>query len=169
MSGSDAEASPSELDRLGAGLEELSYYEYLGLELSADYVEIREAFHRRSQEFHPDRFLGADESSKERAYAVYKRMTEAYGVLSDPELRRNYDGSLCRGESRLPAESRSRRLNAEERELSNPFARIFLRSAQQKYERGAFEGAWVDVELALSLEDVAPLRALQQKIASEMT
>jgi DnaJ-class molecular chaperone len=97
-------------------------------------------------------------------YSVYKRMTEAYQVLSDPELRVTYDRALRRGEVRLASEYRSRRLDADERQVSNPFARIYLRSGRQKYELGDLNGAWIDAELGLSLEETPPLRNLHVAI-----
>jgi len=100
------------------------------------------------------------ESVKKAVYAVYKRMTEAYQVLSDPELRAIYDRSLREGQPRLSAEDRSRRLDADERQVSNPFARIYLRSGRRKFEQGDLNGAWIDCELGLSLEETPPLRNL---------
>ena len=58
------------------------------------------------------------------------------------------------------AEARSRRLDADERQVSNPFARIYLRSGRRKYELGDLNGAWIDCELGLSLEETPPLRNL---------
>jgi hypothetical protein len=75
-----------------------------------------------------------------------------------------YDRGLDRGEYRLSALDRSRRLDADERQLSNPFARIYLRSARVRLGRGETEAAWIDVELGLSLEEAAPLLELQQQV-----
>jgi DnaJ-class molecular chaperone len=95
-------------------------------------------------------------------------MTEAYQVLSDPELRATYDQALARGEARLAAESRSRRLDADERQVSNPFARIYLRSGRRKFEQGDLNGAWIDCELGLSLEETPPLRNLHVAVVKAL-
>jgi len=158
-----------ELNRLHAGLDKLSYYEFLGVAPSCDYVAIRDAFYLRAQRLHPDRFVVLDEEHIKRvAYDVYKRITEAYNVLSDPELRRSYDNVLGSGEPRLAAEARARRLDSDERGIGSPFARIYLRSARSKLERGDVSGAWVDVELGLSIEQALPLRALQAELVRRM-
>jgi DnaJ-class molecular chaperone len=154
-----------EVTALHDGLASLTYYDFLGLRPGCDYVAIREAFYARAQQYHPDRFVAArSEATKREAYAVYKRMSEAYNVLIDPHLRTAYDEARLHGEHRLSEVARARRLSADERQLANHFARIYLRSAQSKLERGEFRAAWIDVELGLSLEDAPPLRQVLHQI-----
>lgn len=168
-SGNGMGALVSEIARLYDGIEELSYYEFLALDRSTDYVAVRDAFYARAQRFHPDRFVATyGQTVKQAVYAVYKRMTEAYQVLSDPELRRRYDDTRAQGGLRLSAVDRSRRLSAEERLVSNVFARLYLRSARLKLESGDLDGAWIDAELGLSVEDAEPLRAVQVMIIRSM-
>ncbi len=151
----------SEVAKLADQLDRLSYYDFLGVDRLADYIAIRDAFYARAQRFHPDRFVAMEgESVKKAVYGVYKRMTEAYNVLSDPEQRVAYDHGLAEGQVRLASEYRSRRLDADERQVANPFARIYLRSGRRKYELGDLNGAWIDCELGLSLEETPPLRNL---------
>jgi curved DNA-binding protein CbpA len=158
----------SEITSLHDGLPRLTYYDFLGLRPGCDYVAIREAFYARAQQYHPDRFVAArSEATKRAAYAVYKRMSEAYSVLSDPHLRIAYDEARLRGELRLSEVARARRLSADERQLANQFARIYLRSAQAKLERREVRAAWIDVQLGLSLEDAPPLRDLLHRIEQD--
>lgn len=155
----------SEVAKLADQIDRLSYYDFLGVTTLADYIGIRDAFYVRAQRFHPDRFVSTEvESVKKAVYAVYKRMTEAYNVLSDPELRVVYDQALREGQLRLSPELRSRRLDADERQVANPFARIYLRSGRRKYDLGDLDGAWIDCELGLSLEETPPLRNLHVDI-----
>ncbi|MFV8750764.1 J domain-containing protein [Nannocystaceae bacterium ST9] len=155
----------SEVAKLADQIERLSYYDFLGVDARADYIGIRDAFYLRAQRFHPDRFVAMEgESVKKAVYAVYKRMTEAYNVLSDPEQRVAYDRGLTEGQVRLATEFRARRLDADERQVANPFARIYLRSGRRKYEIGDLNGAWIDCELGLSLEETPPLRNLHVDI-----
>jgi len=157
-----------EIMRLFDGLEELSYYEFLGLRPGCDYVAVREGFYARAQRFHPDQYVHVSgQTLKKAVYEVYKRMTEAYNVLLDPELRQAYDRVLERGEHRLSDVARARRITAEERQVSNTLARIYLRSAKKKLARGRMLEAWIDAKLALSLETAPPLEALLQEIESQ--
>lgn len=159
----------SEVARLFENIDGLSYYEFLAIRETSDYLQVRDAFYSRAQRFHPDRFVSLEaETVKNAVYTVYKRMTEAYNVLSDPELRRLYDAAMRGGEARLPAEQRARRLDPEERQVSNPFARIYLRSGRAKLADGDLDGAWIDAELGLSIEEAAPLRDLHTRIIRHM-
>lgn len=155
----------AEVATLHGSLGSASYYDFLGLRPGCDYVAVREAFHERAQRFHPDRYVAvAAQEVREMAYEVYKRMTEAYNVLCDPELRAAYDEARVRGNNRLSEALRARRANPQERQVANAFARIYLRSARAKLERGDVRGAWIDVELGLGLEQAPPLIALLEEI-----
>ena len=159
----------SEIAGLFDGIDELSYYEFLGLDPSCDYIAVRDAFYARAQRFHPDRFVATyGQTVKQAVYAVYKRMTEAYNVLSSPELRPVYDQDLAKGEVRLDAVKRSRRLSIDERKVSNPFARVYMRAARDKLNAGDFNAAWIDCELGLSIEEAEPLRELHVEIVKAM-
>ena len=62
------------------------YYAELGIGRDADEKEVRSAFRRMARQFHPDLNPG-DEKAEER----FKRVNEAYEVLSDDEKRKAYD------------------------------------------------------------------------------
>ena len=62
------------------------YYEALGLEKGASEQEIKRAFRKMAMKYHPDKNPG-DKEAEER----FKEVNEAYGVLSDPEKKANYD------------------------------------------------------------------------------
>jgi DnaJ-class molecular chaperone len=154
-----------ELLRLHETLGSVSYYDVLGLRPGCDYVAVREAFHAKAQRYHPDRWVFVStELQKRQAYEVYKRMTEAYNVLLDPELRAAYDAARVRGETRLSELARARRVAGPEQRVANGFARIYLRSARAKLERDDLRGAWIDVQLGLGIERAEPLEALLAEI-----
>ena len=63
------------------------YYRILGVPENAGPDEIKKAFRRLAFEHHPDRNPGREAEAAER----FKEINEAYGVLSDPVKRREYD------------------------------------------------------------------------------
>lgn len=71
-----------------------THYEILGVKRDADPEEIKRAYRRRVWQVHPDRNPGDP-----LAAAKFKRVTEAYEVLSDPPRRRVYDRTLPDGEN----------------------------------------------------------------------
>ncbi|CAH8475958.1 unnamed protein product [Schistosoma rodhaini] len=64
-----------------------THYDTLGIGKSASYSEIRSAFIELSKKYHPDKNDGDIE--------MFKRINEAYSVLSQEKSRRIYDFSLA--------------------------------------------------------------------------
>ena len=64
---------------------ELDYYTVLGVERGASDGEIKRAFRKLAQQWHPD--VNNDPTAQER----FKEINEAYQVLSDPDRRQRYD------------------------------------------------------------------------------
>ncbi len=61
------------------------FYKTLGISKDASSEEIKKAYRKLALKYHPDRG-GGEEASKE-----FKKVNEAYQVLSDPQKRSQYD------------------------------------------------------------------------------
>ena len=62
------------------------FYEVLGVDRNASEKEIKKAYRKMARKYHPDGNQG-DKSAEQK----FKEVSEAYGVLSDPEKKKLYD------------------------------------------------------------------------------
>lgn len=63
-----------------------NYYERLGLDKNATQEEIKKSYRKLVMKCHPDKFPGKEED--------FKKITEAYETLSDPDKRKEYDNPI---------------------------------------------------------------------------
>lgn len=62
------------------------YYKILGVDKKASDARIKKAYRKLAMKYHPDHTKG-DKAAEEK----FKKISEAYAVLSDPEKRKQYD------------------------------------------------------------------------------
>ncbi len=65
---------------------EKDFYEVLGVSREAGPEELKRAYRKLAQKYHPDANSG-DTAAEDR----FKQISEAYSILSDPEKRAEYD------------------------------------------------------------------------------
>ena len=63
------------------------YYGVLGVPRDASDTDIKKAYRKLAMQYHPDRNPGKETWANEK----FKEINEAYGVLGDPEKRKQYD------------------------------------------------------------------------------
>jgi DnaJ-class molecular chaperone len=84
-----------EVKALHGVIEDLDYYSVLRLKGGAAIPQVQRAFAKQSQEFHPDRFFGVrDPKFMKMVTVIFKKITEAYSVLHDPDLKKMYDQKM---------------------------------------------------------------------------
>ena len=77
------------LRELNEGDNENELYALLNVRTDADQEEIRRSYHRLCRIYHPDRYQ--DENKQKTATEFFRRIQDAYKVLSDPRTRAIYD------------------------------------------------------------------------------
>lgn len=78
----------SDIDKL---LNENDYYALLGLDKTVKTPEIEKTFRKMSVKWHPDKLKLKDDSLREDATKVFKKLSEAKEVLCDDSKREIYD------------------------------------------------------------------------------
>ncbi|MBN1849254.1 MAG: DnaJ domain-containing protein [Deltaproteobacteria bacterium] len=109
----------------------MNYYELLNIDPKAGPDEIKRAYREKLKEWHPDK----NPHRKEKAEEITKTMNIAYGILSDPEQRQNYDRILRFSKGR----------SFDEYVDDGSF------SKKMKKASGALKGLWQDVQDLYSL------------------
>ena len=64
----------------------MTYYDILNVSEDVTLKEIKHSYYQLSKKYHPDKNNGDD--------TMFKKISEAYGVLSDHEKKRQYDFQL---------------------------------------------------------------------------
>ena len=65
----------------------INYFRVLGVNENASEADIKKAYRRLSNQYHPDKLLAHSEAEKLQASVQLHRVKEAYDVLRDPKKR----------------------------------------------------------------------------------
>ena len=84
--------------------EKLDPYEVLNVSKDANAMQIKAAFRALAPKWHPDKHEAEDESDRDYAARMFKRIRIAHGVLSDPSERTRLDeeGVIAKGKGTVP-------------------------------------------------------------------
>ena len=132
------------------------YYAALGVERGASADEIKKAYRRLAQKYHPD------VSKEPGAEAKFKEVAEAYQTLKDPEKRAAYDalGKPAAGRgvppaARLDAPARRQRLRTVllRRRRFRGSVLAIRRARRRQGARGGMPGQDFEVPVEISIED----------------
>src|SRR2546422_1346858 len=109
------------------------YYQMLGVSPDASPEVVKERFHFLALAYHPDRF--ANSTHQRHAEEAFKKISEAYHILSHPAKRAQYDRRRSSSDARYVEERRRR----EEAEAARQ--RAEQRAAEERYKREEAEAA----------------------------
>jgi curved DNA-binding protein CbpA len=146
----------------------LSHYETLGIGPDADPGSIRRAYLERSRRYHPDAWYGKNLGEYAPLLSkAFQRLSNAYQVLSDEDLRAQYDKQSA---AKLSAHDRAaierRKLSREEEERRHREGRErLLRSkgfARIAAARQLFQDALAMVENGERARAIATLQAAKE-------
>ena len=70
-----------------ANFDSEDFYEVLGVSRNAEEKEIKKAYRKLSLKYHPDK----NPNNKEMAEEIFKKISFAYGILSDKQKRSDFN------------------------------------------------------------------------------
>ncbi len=68
-----------------------NFYNLLGVSVTATTKDISDAYHKKTKEYHPDKFVNSDAEGKKKASEYFADINAAYEILSDPVERAKYN------------------------------------------------------------------------------
>ena len=71
-----------------------SHYDVLGVESTAAPETLKTAYYDLARRYHPDRFRKGEPALVARMESAFARITQAYDILRDDDLRANYNAKL---------------------------------------------------------------------------
>jgi DnaJ-class molecular chaperone len=159
-----------------SSLDALSYYELFRLGERASYDDLRAAFHAFAEIFHPDGHVHRDPSELAAIAYIFKRGTEAYRVLSDPQLRTRYDEALARGilrpeslvvelDASAAKAATARSSSRPSDQLKNAGARPFVLRAEELARNGDPKQAKLQLVMAMHMD---PKNAALEAFAKDL-
>lgn len=152
MSASDVKARIAAfVERAHQSLDQVDYYQVLGISSAASSEQIRAAYYRLATYLHPDMHGDIDVAYRVKLTAVFSRVVEAYKVLSDDGKRGAYDGQLASGNMRMRSGTMPPPARPSD-QLTNPKAKRFYELSQRALGDNDLRSARTNLKLALSME-----------------
>jgi DnaJ-class molecular chaperone len=134
-------------------LETQSYYDLLRVPPDAEVHRIKASYVKLAAACHPDAHRRSAPEDRAAAGSVFKRIVEAYRVLSSPDSRARYDRALSNGKLRidpLARDSKPPTLRTLETLAVTLSAKQFARAADRLIGEGKLKEAKMQIALALS-------------------
>jgi DnaJ-class molecular chaperone len=159
-------------------LDQLTYYDLFRLTPRASYDELKYAFHSFCDTFHPDAHSTRPQWERDAIGKIFRRGTEAYRILSDPELRVRYDQALNGGMAQpqeiilgmqVDRPSGSLAVGPQRLidKLRTPAARPFVLRAEELQKKGDPKQAKIQLVLAMHMDPGNPALETFQKELEE--
>ena len=160
---------------LYGNLDHLDYYAILDVGADATGAQVKDAYFKRSTAYHPDRFMQLDDPElRHQIYEIFKRATEAFKILLDPDTRGLYDKQIADTSIRDvryrdPKQAVEPALGEDDDLARTPAGRKYANLAERAERNGKLKSARMYLTLASQCEPLnAPLRSHLENIRSQL-
>lgn len=143
-----------EINSIARLIDELDYFQILKVNQNASPEEIKEAYFRESRQYHPDKFYNEAPDLARKVTTIFKRITEAYKILSDPETRTVYTKSISSAD-RLKNLRYIHGVQGgmpKEDEGQTPMGRKYFQMGKVAFNNMDYKGARINFQLAAKME-----------------
>jgi len=143
-----------EINSIARLLDELDYFQILKVPQNVSLEELKSAYFRESRNYHPDKFYNEAPDINKKVTAIFKRITEAYKILSDNETRAIYTEGINGAQ-------RAKNLRyihgvqggpPKEDEGQTPLGRKYFQMGKIAFNNMDYKGAKINFQLALKME-----------------
>jgi len=145
-----------EINSVSKVIDDLDYYQILKIDQMAFDEDIKKAYFNESRVYHPDKFFGEPSEVQDKINKIFKRVCEAYKVLSDQEKRALYTKLITGPERKKYLRFDLRLLKTEtekkEDEGQNPLAKKYYKMAKTAFANKDYKGAKINLKLAMQME-----------------
>lgn len=150
-------------------LDSITYYDLFRVPPTAQYDDMRAAFHSFAETFHPDAHRWRHPNEQAAIGRIYRRGMEAWRVLSEPHLRARYDEAVKNGILRpenLIVEAEASPMSVKRPpgpaaadskaplvdKIRSPGARPFVLRAEELFKKGDPKQAKIQLVMALHMD-----------------
>lgn len=109
-----------------------THYDILGIDINASQSDIKKAYFAKSKEYHPDRHVTNKDADKKKSEKMFLNVQKAYELLSDPDLKEEYDKKMF---GRVSSNYERRTPKKDIFETSSEFYKTYRRIKQQPSKR----------------------------------
>lgn len=137
-------------------MDDLDYYQILKLDQMAFDDDIKRAYFEESRLYHPDKYFNEPPEFQAMVTQIFKRVCEAYRVLSDRERRAIYTKQISgpdrkkflRFDPKVQEQERAQK----EDEGQTPMGKKYYQLAKAAIQNKDFKGAKINLQLAVKME-----------------
>ncbi len=153
----DAETK-QEIITLAKTIDAMDYYQILKVRKRAFTQDIKTAYFNQSRRFHPDKFYNEDPRLVEMVNKIFKRVCEAYKVLSDQDKRATYTKAISGDDGQKYIRynpklyARLAKADKPEDEGQTPMGKKYYQMAQTGIRNKDYKSAKINLQLAIKME-----------------